>query len=187
MTTKKVGYIRVSSAEQSVDRQLVGIELNKHFVETMSVKTARTRPILTECINYLRSGDELYVHSIDRLARNILDLQNIIAEIINKGASVKFVSERLEFSSKDDPFAQLTMQMLGAFAEFERKLINIRQREGMQVAKAKGKHIGRPSLLPEVAQDIRQKAAEGVSKSQISKECGVSRQTVYRVLNSDKE
>ncbi|HGF5019748.1 TPA: recombinase family protein, partial [Vibrio parahaemolyticus] len=97
-------------------------------------------------------------------------------------ASITFVSEQLEFSIKEDPFAQLTMQMLGAFAEFERKLINIRQREGMQAAKAKGKHIGRPSLSSDVTNEIRKKALEGLSKTQISKECGVSRQTVYRVL-----
>lgn len=183
MTTQKVGYLRVSSAEQNVDRQLVDIDLDKKFVERMSGKTARNRPVLSDCINYLRSGDVLYVHSIDRLARNLLDLQSLIGEIISRGASVVFVSEQLEFSTKDDPFAQLTMQMLGAFAEFERKLINIRQREGMQLAKAKGKHIGRPALPIDVQEAIHQKARQGVSKAQISKDCGVSRQTVYRVLS----
>ncbi|EMV9367291.1 recombinase family protein [Vibrio alginolyticus] len=185
MTTQKVGYIRVSSADQNVDRQLVGIELDKTFVEKMSAKVVRNRPVLAECISYLRLGDELYVHSIDRLARNLLDLQSIIGEINNKGASIKFVSEKLEFSTKEDPFAQLTMQMLGAFAEFERKLINIRQREGMQAAKAKGRHIGRPSVPQEVVQDVRKKALEGTPKTQISKECGVSRQTVYRILSGN--
>ncbi|ELX7502543.1 recombinase family protein [Vibrio fluvialis] len=182
MTTQKIGYIRVSSAEQNVDRQLVDMDLDRTFVEKMSAKAAHNRLVLTECINYLRTGDELYVHSIDRLARNLLDLQSIIGEINKKGASITFVSEQLEFSTKEDPFAQLTMQMLGAFAEFERKLINIRQREGMQAAKAKGKHIGRPSLSSDVINEIRKKAVEGLSKTQISKECGVSRQTVYRVL-----
>ncbi|WP_373948358.1 recombinase family protein [Vibrio pomeroyi] len=184
MTTQKVGYIRVSSAEQNIDRQLVGIDVDKLFVERMSAKTVRNRPVLTECIEYLRLGDELYVHSIDRLARNLLDLQSIIEMVNDKGASVIFLSEKLEFSTKEDPFAKLTMQMLGAFAEFERKLINIRQREGMQAAKAKGKNIGRPSLSQDVVQAIRQKASAGIPKSQISKECGVSRQTVYRVLGA---
>ncbi|MEZ9466569.1 recombinase family protein [Vibrio breoganii] len=182
MTTQKVGYVRVSSSEQNVDRQLAGLPLDKTFVESMSAKSTRNRPILNDCIDYLRQGDELYVHSIDRLARNLLDLQSIIDKVNAKGASVIFVSESLEFSSKEDPFAQLTMQMLGAFAEFERKLINIRQREGMMAAKAAGKHVGRPPLPDEVIKVIRQKASQGTPKAQIASECEVSRQTVYRVL-----
>lgn len=185
MTTQKIGYIRVSSVDQNTDRQLVGISLDKTFVERMSAKSSRNRPVLTDCVGYLRGGDELYIHSIDRLARNLLDLQSIIKEINGKGASVIFVTEKLEFSTKEDPFAQLTMQMLGAFSEFERKLINIRQREGMAAAKAKGKNIGRPALSPEIIQEIQDKASEGVPKLQISKQCKVSRQTVYRVLNKE--
>ncbi|HCG7753721.1 TPA: recombinase family protein [Vibrio parahaemolyticus] len=184
MNYQKVGYIRVSSADQNTDRQLVNLELDKTFTEKTSGRSKDQRPVLQQCLDYLREGDLLYVHSIDRLARNLLDLQHIINEVNNKGASVHFVSEGLEFSKKDDPFAEFTLQMLGAFAEFERKLIITRQREGMAAARAKGKHIGRPSISEEVETQIRQKASEGVNKSQIAIDCNVSRQTVYRVLQS---
>ncbi|EGQ9159415.1 recombinase family protein [Vibrio parahaemolyticus] len=184
MNHQKVGYIRVSSADQNTDRQLADLELDKIFTERMSGRSKTQRPILQQCLDYLREGDQLYVHAIDRLARNLLDLQQIINEVNDKGASVHFVTEGLEFSKKDDPFAELTLQMLGAFAEFERKLINTRQREGMAAAKAKGKHIGRPSISSQTESKIRQKALEGVGKAQIAKDCNVSRQTVYRVLQS---
>lgn len=89
----QVGYIRVSSIDQNTDRQLSGIELNKTFSEKISGKDIN-RPQLQECLEYLREGDTLHVHSIDRLARNLADLQGIVADLTGRGISVKFHKEK---------------------------------------------------------------------------------------------
>ena len=89
------------------------------------------RPALIKMIDYVREGDEVRIYSIDRLARDLRDLQDIINKINEKGATISFVSERLTFSSNsDDPIAKLQLHMMGAFAEFERSIIKKRQAEG---------------------------------------------------------
>ncbi|WP_221767385.1 recombinase family protein [Shewanella atlantica] len=102
MKSQKVAYIRVLSQEKKVDSQLIGMVFDKIFVEEMSAKSAKNRPILAQCIDrpilaqcidYVRTGDTLYVHSIDRLARSLLDLQSVISQITDKGATVCFHKE----------------------------------------------------------------------------------------------
>jgi len=128
MAHQVVGYIRVSSQGQNTARQLAGIKLDKEFVDTMSGST-KDRKSLIECMEYVREGDLLVVDSIDRLARNFLDLQEIVNSLIQKGVSVKFIKENLTFNSSKDPMANLTLQIMGSFAEFERTMIKARQRE----------------------------------------------------------
>ena len=95
-------------------------------------------------IAFVRTGDEVLVHSIDRLARDLRDLQSIITTLNEKGVSVEFISERLLFSGADyDAFAKLQLQMMGAFAEFERALIRKRQAEGIAKAKERGVYANR--------------------------------------------
>ena len=93
MNNQKVGYIRVSSSEQNTERQLVDVELDRTFKDKVSGKS-RNRPQLKECLAYLRQGDVLYVHSIDRLARNLFDLQSIVKELTDKKVSVIFVKDK---------------------------------------------------------------------------------------------
>jgi len=178
-----VGYIRVSSFSQNTDRQLDGIELEKIFEEKASAKDAK-RPVLQECIGYLRSGDCLHVHSIDRLARNLMDLQKIVQSLNEKGVSIKFHKENLTFSgSNDNPMNKLMLQMMGAFAEFERALIRERQREGIAQAKKAGKQIGRKKALDdEQVAEIKKRVGAGEAKSKLAKVYGVSRQTLYTAL-----
>ena len=178
-----VGYIRVSSFSQNTDRQLDGIDLDKVFEEKASAKDAN-RPVLKECMEYLREGDCLHVHSIDRLARNLMDLQKIVTGLNEKGVSIHFHKENLTFTgSNDNPMNKLMLQMMGAFAEFERALIKERQREGIAKAKAMGKQIGRKRALnDEQVAEIRKRVARGESKASLAKEYGVSRQTIYTVL-----
>ncbi len=109
-----VGYVRVSSIAQNLDRQLNGIELDKVFTEKASAKDAK-RPILKECMGYLREGDTLHVHSIDRLARNLVDLQNIIQELNSKNVSIQFHKENLLFTGNDNAMSKLMLNMMGAF------------------------------------------------------------------------
>ncbi len=186
MATKghEVGYVRVSSVDQNIDRQLDGIELEKVFTEKASAKDAE-RPQLRECIRYLRAGDRLHVHSIDRLARNLIDLQNIIQELISKNVSVFFHKERLEFNGEDSSLSKLMLVMMGAFAEFERSLIKERQAEGIKAAQAKGVKFGRDRALNDgQVREIQDLIAQGETKARIATIYGVSRQTIYATLRS---
>lgn len=186
MSGKQVGYIRVSTASQNTDRQLDGVRLDKVFEEKVSGKNAGSREVLRLCLDYLREHDTLHVHSIDRLARNMSDLLSVVDDLVDRDVTIKFHSEALTFApQKDDPMASLMLQMLGAFAEFERKLIGQRRKEGLEAARKRGKQIGRrKSLSPEDLQKIRQRLSNGVNKSDVAKEFGVSRTTLYAALRA---
>jgi len=101
---QKVGYIRVSTLTQNLERQLDGIALDRAFEEKASGKD-RERPVLQEMLRFLREGDELFVHSMDRLARNLADLLKMVNELTTKGVRVTFVKESLTFTG-DDPDRQ---------------------------------------------------------------------------------
>ena len=178
-----VGYIRVSSYSQKTDRQLRDIELDKIFEEKASAKNAN-RPQLEACMEWLRQSDVLHIHSIDRLARNLQDLQHIVQKITNKGVTVTFHKENLTFSGEtSDPMKTLMLQMMGAFSEFERSLINERRKEGMAAAKAAGKQIGaKRKLSNDDVFTIKSRIASGTSKSSLANEYGISRQTLYSAL-----
>lgn len=182
MSHQTIGYKRVSSEDQNTARQLHGIKLDKEFVDIMS-GSIKERKGLNECIEYVREGDTLLIDSIDRLARNLHDLQEVIRKLINKGVSVQFIQERLNFTATEDPMAMLTLQMMGAFAEFERKIIKSRQREGIDAAKKAGKHMGRPSMLTKkMSDDAAVLKEQGVSIRQIAFRLKVSRASVYKML-----
>jgi DNA invertase Pin-like site-specific DNA recombinase len=178
-----VGYIRVSSYGQNTDRQLSDVALDKIFEEKASAKDTN-RPVLQECLDYLREGDELHVHSIDRLARNLVDLQTIVTRLNSKGVACVFHKENLTFTGNDEnPMNKLMLQMMGAFAEFERNLIRERQREGIAQAVKNGKKIGRSrSLAADQVAEIKNKVASGAAKADIAKEFGISRPTLYAAL-----
>ncbi|MBF0383380.1 MAG: recombinase family protein [Magnetococcales bacterium] len=179
-----VGYIRVSSYGQNHDRQLDGLKLDKVFKDTVSAKTSQ-RPGLDACMGYLREEDTLHVHSIDRLARNLFDLQKLVDGFVVKGITVRFYKENLTFSGDSDPMAKLMLQMMGAFAEFERTLINERRREGMAIARKKGKQIGaKPKLTHDQATELRKRATAGEQKTVLAKAFGISRQSVYGYLTA---
>lgn len=182
MAHQVVGYIRVSSQGQNTARQLAGLKLDKEFVDIMSGST-KEREKLIECIDYVREGDTLVVESIDRLARNLRDLQDIIHGLFKKGVSVKFIKENLTFTGKDDPMANLMLQMMGAFAEFERTMIRSRQRDGIDAAKKSGKHLGRPSTItPKLTKDVKELKTGGTSIRQIAFKMNLSRATIYKML-----
>lgn len=181
---QQVAYIRVSSAGQNTARQLDGVQVDKTFLDKASGKDAN-RPALAECLEYLRAGDMLHVHSMDRMARNLDDLRRIVRDLTGKGVAVRFHKEGLTFTGDDSPMATLLLSMLGAVAEFERSLIAERRQEGIDLAKAKGDvYKGRkPSLSDERAAELRKRAADGEQKSALAKEYGISRATLYGYLN----
>lgn len=176
-----VGYIRVSTADQSTARQLDGISLDKTFEDKVSGVSC-SRPALKECLNYLREGDILHVHSIDRLARNLADLQNLVNGLTDRGIVVQFHTENLTFSGPSSPMQTLLFQIMGAFAQFERALIKERQREGFEQAKVNGKHLGRPTKLTKSDQQtILASLENGAMPSALAKEYGVSVSTIHKL------
>lgn len=178
----RVGYVRVSSADQNTARQLDGIELDKVFTDKASGKDTK-RPQLIEAIEFLREGDTLVIHSMDRLARNLKNLLEIVEALTTRGVQVQFIKENLTFSGDDSPFNKLMLAMLGGVAEFERAMIRERQREGIAIAKANGVYRGRkPKLTDDLVLEAKSRIAGGEKKAAIARTLGVSRQTLYSYL-----
>lgn len=174
-----VGYVRVSTDGQNTVRQLDGMTLDRTFTDKASGKDTE-RPQLMACIAYVREGDVLAVHSMDRLARNLDDLRRLVLLLTKKGVRVKFIKESLEFSGDDSPMSNLLLSVMGAFAQFERDLIRERQKEGIAIAKRNGVYKGRkPSLSPEEAEMLRRRIALGERKTDLAREFGVSRGVIY--------
>ena len=175
-----VGYRRVSSASQFLGRQeLEGCD--KVFEEKIT-GAKRHRPELNRMLDYIREGDEVRVHSIDRLARDLRDLQSIIEQINDKDATITFLKEKLTFkpSAKADPFAKLQLHLMGAFAEFERSIIRERQREGIARAKERGVYAGRKASID--VEKVKSLHASGVGASEIARQLGIGRASVYRLI-----
>jgi DNA invertase Pin-like site-specific DNA recombinase len=183
---KRIGYVRVSSVGQNDARQLDGETLDKVFTDKVSGKDTK-RPALQTALDYVREGDTLVIHSMDRLARNLDDLRGIVTGLTKRGVKVQFIKESLTFTGEDSAMSNLLLSMLGAVAEFERALIKERQREGIAIAKAKGNvYKGRkPSLDTAKADDMRKRAAAGEAKAKLAREFGISRAALYVYLAAE--
>lgn len=182
MSHQTIGYVRVSSQGQNTARQLEGIKLDIEFVDTVTGSNME-REKLKECMAYVRKGDTLVIDSIDRLARNLRDLQDILTTLTKKGVIVKFIKENLTFTGDDDAMSILMLQMMGAFAEFERSIIRSRQKEGIEAAKKRGQHLGRPSIIDKnVISKVSELKRVGTSIRQIAFKLNTSRATIYKVL-----
>lgn len=179
---KRIGYIRVSTFEQNPERQLEGKELDKKFIEYAS-GSSTDRPQLTLLRDYVREDDYIYIHSMDRLARNVKDLRALIDEFIKKGVTVCFVKENIIFDNSNSPIGNLMLMMLGSFAEFELSMIRERQLYGIAQAKKAGKYKGRSkSITPEKMEQINQMMLTRKPKREIAKEVGISRYTLHKFL-----
>lgn len=179
MTGHKVGYRRVSSIDQNEARQLEGLELSKTFTDKASGKDVK-RPQLQAALEFIREGDTLVVHSMDRLARNLDDLRRVVLSLTQRGVKIQFVKEGLLFNGDDNAMSNLLLSVMGAFAEFERSLIRERQREGIALAKKQGVYKGRkPSLSTEQVVALRKRIASGEKKAGLAREFGISRETLY--------
>lgn len=181
---KRVGYIRVSTLDQNTERQLDGVQLDKTFTDKASGKDTK-RPQLQAAIEYLRDGDVLVVHSMDRLARSLPDLRGMVTQLTGRGVVVEFQKEKLTFTGEDSAMATLLLSVMGAFAEFERALILERQREGIAIAKKAGIYKGRkPSLTRERVAELNARVKAGEKKAGLAREFGISRETLYSYIGN---
>ncbi|MFC0821247.1 recombinase family protein [Moraxella marmotae] len=194
MTNKSqtVGYIRVSSTDQNTERQLDGITLDRTFTDKMTGST-KQRPQLQAMIEYVRQGDTVIVHSLDRLARNLEDLLQIMDQLHQKGVVFKSLKENLTLDGLNpQPMDKFLLHILGAVAEFNRSLIREAQKEGIAKAKEKGKYKGRkPALnnkqIKELKQIIDAKNSsideyKKLTLPKIAERFGVSLPTLHRYI-----
>ncbi len=185
MHGQRIGYIRVSSFDQNPERQLENVLVDRIFSDKASGKDTK-RPELDALLAFARHGDTVIVHSMDRLARNLDDLRRLVQSLAQRGVRVEFVKEGLAFTGEDSPMATLMLSVMGAFAEFERALLRERQREGITLAKKRGAYKGRKkTLAPDQVDRMRQRVLAGEKKSQLARELGISRQTLYQYLCSE--
>lgn len=187
MNGQRVGYVRVSSVDQNTERQIDGVQVDKRFEDKASGKDTN-RPQLVAALEYVRDGDTLVVHSMDRLARSLEDLRRMVRELTARGVKVEFVKENLTFTGEDSPMSNLLLSMLGAVAEFERSMIRERQREGIALAKERGVYKGRKPVLTDTqVAEVVGRLAGGESATGLAREFGVSRATVYNARSRESQ
>ena len=189
-TTQRVAYVRVSSAGQNLDRQLETVgAVDKTYREYQSAATASERPQLREALDYVREGDTLVVSSIDRLARSLRDMLEIMEELEQKGVTVEFISQGLTIRPDGgDLTTRLILHIVTAVAQSEREMLRERQAEGIALAKQiPGKYRGRArKLSSQQIEELRARALDGVPKAQLARDYGVSRTTLYEYLANAK-
>lgn len=179
-----VGYARTSTLDQtagleSQQRELVGAGCERLFIEQVSSVDVKARGKLTEALEFIRPDDTIVVTKLDRLARSVAHLLEVLEAIEAKGASLRILSMGIDTGTAT---GKLMLTLLGAVAEFERSIMLERQREGIAKAKAAGKYKGRAPTAQAKAADVRRLHQEGVGATEISKKVGIGRASVYRIL-----
>ncbi len=187
MSGQRIGYVRVSSFDQNPQRQLENVPVDRVFTDKASGKNIR-RPQLEALLAFARDGDTVIVHSMDRLARNLDDLRQIVQKLTGRGIRIEFVKESLTFTGEDSPMANLMLSVMGAFAEFERALLRERQREGIALARQRGVYRGRnKALSAEQVTEIRNRVSAGEAKTHVAREFGICRDTLYQYLQDERK
>ncbi len=178
-----IGYARVSSASQSLDVQLEALTAagcEKVFAEKRSGTTTEGRDALEQALDFAREGDTLIVTRLDRLARSMLDLKQIVAGLASKGVTFRCLQQGAIDTTRSD--GKLLLNILASFAEFETDLRRERQRDGIDKAKAAGIYKGRPASID--GDQIRAMRDAGTGPAAIARALGIGRASVYRHLNN---
>lgn len=188
---QNIGYARVSSASQHLDRQLAELEqhaTDRIFSDTVSGKNTE-RPGFEEMMRYLREDDELIVCSMDRLSRSLKDLLDVTGELRQRGVRVVFLKEgiRLEPKGNADPMTELIFAMMGAIAQFERSLIRKRQHERIELAKKKGIYTGRKPVGAELFEKAKKKIDADMPVARVTRELKIGRTTIYKYLKEERK
>lgn len=184
-----VAYVRVSTVEQNEQRQIEALkkhQIEKWFTEKISGKSMN-RPKLKEMLEFVRSGDTVFIHDFSRLARSTKDLLEIVEQLNEKGVHLVSNKENIDTST---PTGKLMLTMIGAIAEFERQNLLERQKEGIAIAKRDGKYRGRQvkkiddDLLKSVYGEYKERK---INKKEMAERLEISRPTLDKLLNDKKE
>ena len=179
----KVGYARVSTILQNEARQIEALEsakCEKIFIDKMT-GTTKERPKLKEALEFIREGDSLIVHSIDRLARSHRDLFEILSKMRDKGVKVEFIKQNL--IANQNITQDMIITILGYIAQLEYEIMRERQREGIEIAQKQGKYKGRKAKEYDLNQIQMLLSKNRYSITKTAKELKISRNTLYRLLN----
>lgn len=176
-------YKRVSTADQNLDRQLIDVKCDREYVEKISGKNT-DRPQLQALLQNIRKGDVVHVHELSRLGRSVKDLLNIVEQIVHMNGTIKFHKENLVFTGeKKDPFQSLMLNLLSSIAQFERDLLLERQREGISIAKAKGKYRGKQSKFSDAdIARIRDEFNNCDNKQKLADRYRITRGYLYKLV-----
>lgn len=179
-----IGYARVSTTDQSLDIQrnaLTHAGVDKLFAEQRSGRSADDRPELQACIEFAREGDTIVVTKLDRLARSVRDLHNILATLDEKAVGFKCLDQAIDTTTST---GRLTISILGAVASFELDIRAERQAQGIRIARQKGVYQGRRSTID---LDRVRDLSGRMRPPEVAKVMGISRASVYRSLSSIKD
>lgn len=183
-----VGYARTSTLDQKAgleaqERDLAAAGCEQVFVEQVSSVDTAKREKLTEALQYIRAGDTLVVTKLDRLARSVAHLLEVLDMVEAKGAALRILSMGIDTGTAT---GKLMLTILGGVAEFEREIMLERQREGIAKAKAAGKYKGRKPTAKAKADEVLALHKEGVGATEIAKRLGIGRASVYRILGLEQ-
>jgi DNA invertase Pin-like site-specific DNA recombinase len=184
----ELAYKRVSTSDQNTARQLVGVDIDRDFVDIASGKNTE-RPQLQALLQMVRADDVIHIHELSRLGRSVKDLLEIVEQIVVIGASVKFHKENLIFSSNSkNSFQSLMLNLLSSIAQFERDLLLERQREGIEIAKKLGKFTGKKSRFThEELIQIKEDFKSTKSKKKLAEKLGISRSYLYELVKNGEK
>ena len=168
---------------------MTSVRLINFLKKSRAGKNINDRPVLKSCLEFLREDDTLVIASIDRAARSLRDLLDIVKSLNDRGVSVLFIKENLKFPPDgDDAMGELMLNLLGSIAQFERALIKERQLTGIKSAQKRGVQFGRKrKLTDEQCEEIRQRNDNGESKMALAEEYGVGRQAIYHAIKRAEE
>jgi len=181
-----VGYARVSTLDQNLDRQIdalvkYGVDKRNIYQEKIT-GTKKKRPMLEKMLNELEKDDVVVIPDLTRLSRSTKDLIDIVEVIKEKDASIKSLKDTWLDTTDDNPYNNFLFTVMSGLAQLERDLISQRTKEGLESAKARGRHGGRPSERNEKAELIIMMYDNGSKIKDIVKATGLSRSTIYRCI-----
>ena len=181
-----IGYARVSTIEQNLDRQIdalkeAGVDERNIYQEKVT-GTKADRPELKRMLDMLREGAVVIISDLTRISRSTKDLLDIIEKIKAKGASIRSLKDTWLDTTSDNPYNQFLLTVMSGLSQLERDLISQRTKEGLASARARGRNGGRPSKQNEKGEVVRALANSGMRIVDIVKETGLSRSTVNRIL-----
>jgi DNA invertase Pin-like site-specific DNA recombinase len=183
-----VAYIRVSSVGQNPERQLEGVQTERVFTDTVSGKSTKPRPQMAALLRFVREGDEVVVHSMNRLARNLDDLRRLVRELTDRGVHVRFVQEGLTFSGEDAPMATLLLSTLGPSRSSSGPCSrSVRSRVSPWPRPAAPTKAALPHFPRSRPRSCGLEPRPGSLKTKLARAFGVSRKTVYVCLAGSSE
>ena len=186
MTATLIGYARTSTLDQTAglaaqERDLTTVGCTRIFAEQVSSVDVKAREQLDAALGYVREGDTLVVTKLDRLARSVSHLLEVLSILTDKGAALRILDMGIDTST---PTGKLMLTVLGGVAEFERAIMLERQREGIAKAKAAGKYKGRKPTAMAQSAEVLALHKDGLGATEIAKRVGIGRASVYRIINA---